>query len=118
VVMRAKLHQHHNIQREFLSVRERMSNLLMVLQEQGEVAFISLFTPEEGRAGCVVTFLAMLELCKESLLEIVQEKPFAPIFIRPVSEAVSNERVRREAEFEQQQSSNAESKSDPDSSYK
>lgn len=93
VVMRANLHQHHNVKREFLSVRERMSSLLMRLQEQGEIEFLSLFTIEEGRAGCVVTFLAMLELCKESLLEIIQEKPYAPIIIRPASQSATYERV-------------------------
>ncbi len=120
VVMRAKLHQHHNIQKEFLSVRERMSNLLAMLQEHGELEFVSLFTVEEGRAGCVVTFLAMLELCKESLLEIVQEKPLARIFIRPVTEAVANERTRKQAEFEDQLNlaGNDDSAGNPDSSYK
>ena len=82
VVMRAKLNQHHSIQREFLSVRERMSSLLSRVSEQQRVEFVSLFSPEEGRAGCVVTFLAMLELCKESLLEIVQDRPFGPIFLQ------------------------------------
>jgi len=57
VVMRANLNQHHNIQREALSVRERMSNLLALLNERGEVEFLSLFSIEEGRAGCVVSFL-------------------------------------------------------------
>ncbi len=85
VVMRATLYQQHNIVREALSVRERMSSLLVALQEQGEIEFLSLFKVEEGRAGCVVSFLAMLELCKESMLEIVQEKPFAPIFLRPAT---------------------------------
>lgn len=93
VVMRANLHQHHNVKRESLSVRERMSSLLIRLQEHGEAEFVSFFTVEEGRAGCVVTFLAMLELCKESLLEIIQEKPFAPIIIRPASQSESYERV-------------------------
>jgi len=105
VVMRANLNQHHNIQREALSVRERMSNLLATLNERGEIEFLSLFTPEEGRAGCVVSFLAMLELCKESLLEIVQEKPFAPIFLRPASASDNADRV------------NFDDASDPDSDY-
>ncbi len=105
VVMRANLNQHHNIQRETLSVRERMSNLLATLSEQGEIEFLSLFTPEEGRAGCVVSFLAMLELCKESMVEIVQEKPFAPIFLRPASASEISDRV------------NFNTDSDPDSEY-
>ncbi len=114
VVMRAKLHQHHNVQREFLSVRERMSNLLATLQERGEVEFVSLFTVEEGRAGCVVTFLAMLELCKESLLEIVQLRPLGPIFIRPVTEAVAEERARRQSEYDKE----IERDNDPDEDYR
>lgn len=115
VVMRANLHQHHNIKREFLSVRERMSNLLMLLQERGELEFISLFTIEEGRAGCVVTFLAMLELCKENLLEIVQDKPFAPILIRPATESSTHERVRFEDGLTQV--AGADTENDPDSNY-
>lgn len=112
VVMRANLHQHHNIKREFLSVRERMSSLLLILQEQGEVEFVSLFTVAEGRAGCVVTFLAMLELCKECLLEIVQEKPFDPILIRPATQSATNERVRFEDDDLVETS-----KDDPDAGY-
>ena len=93
VVMRANMNQNHNIQREALSVRERMSNLLATLNEQGEIEFLSLFTVEEGRAGCVVSFLAMLELCKESMVEIVQKEPFAPIFLRPASASSTADRV-------------------------
>ena len=105
VVMRANLNQHHNIQREALSVRERMSNLLAALNDGGEIEFLSLFTAEEGRAGCVVSFLATLELCKESLVEIFQEKPFAPIFLRPASATENADRV------------NFNDDSDPDSDY-
>lgn len=94
VVMRAKLNQHHSVKREFLSVRERMSSLLMLINEHERIDFLSLFSVEEGRAGCVVTFLAMLELCKESLLEIVQEKPFGPIFVKARTAAVDGESER------------------------
>jgi len=109
VVMRAQLHQHHSIERETLSVRERMSNLLLELKARGEIEFISLFNVEEGRAGCVVSFLAMLELCKESMVEIVQEKPFAPIFIRPASVSEERERVNFDDNFDDD--------NDPDSDY-
>lgn len=105
VVMRANLNQHHNVQREALSVRERMSNLLADLNEHGEIEFLSLFTIEEGRAGCVVSFLAMLELCKESMVEIVQKQPFAPIFLRPASASTTTDRV------------NFRDNSDPDAEY-
>jgi len=86
-------------------VRERMSNLLALLNERGEVEFLSLFSIEEGRAGCVVSFLAMLELCKESMVEIVQKEPFAPIFLRPASASTNSDRV------------NFSDDSDPDSEY-
>ena len=94
VVMRANLNQHHSVKREFLSVRERMSSLLLMLNEHQRLDFLSLFSIEEGRAGCVVTFLAMLELCKESLLEIIQDEPFAPIFIQARTAAVDDESER------------------------
>lgn len=115
VVMRANLHQQHNIQREALSVRERMSNLLVTLKEQGEIEFLSLFTVEEGRAGCVVSFLAMLELCKESLVEIVQSEPFAPIFLRPSS--VDRGSLERESDETEQVSSDQDSVKDADADY-
>ncbi len=119
VVMRANLHQHHSVKREFLSVRERMSSLLVILQEQGEVEFITLFTMEEGRAGCVVTFLAMLELCKECLLEIIQEKPFAPILIRPATQSAMHERIRFDDEMTAELDANlaGEALSNPDDDY-
>ena len=83
VAMRANLNQNHSIQRESLSVRERMSNLLALLQDNDRVEFTSLFSIEEGRAGCVVSFLAILELCKERLLDIFQDRPFGPIYLKP-----------------------------------
>ena len=69
---------------EPLSTRERMSNILDLISEAGGqfVSFSSLFRVEEGRSGVTVTFIAMLELIKESLLEIVQSEPFAPIHIK------------------------------------
>ena len=83
VLRRAEMFQHHHVQREALSVRQRMSDLLSKLQGQDNYAdFSSLFDPEEGRLGVVVSFLAMLELLKESLIEIVQAEAFAPIHLR------------------------------------
>jgi len=70
-----------------------LEEMLTLLNEHGEVEFLSLFTIEEGRAGCVVSFLAMLELCKESMVEIVQKEPFAPIFLRPASASTTADRV-------------------------
>jgi segregation and condensation protein A len=69
---------------EPLSTRERMSAILDQVQSAGDqfVPFVALFTVEEGRSGVVVTFLAMMELIKESLLDIVQTEAFAPIHVK------------------------------------
>ncbi len=85
VLRRAEMLSHHHIQREPLSVRERMSIVLSNLQTSREfIEFGSLFNAKEGRIGVVVTFLAILELVKESLIDIVQSEPFAPIYIKSV----------------------------------
>ncbi|HEY3487146.1 MAG TPA: ScpA family protein [Gammaproteobacteria bacterium] len=83
VLRRAEVLSHHHIQREPLSVRERMSIILSSLKPDAFVAFTDLFKIEEGRMGVVVTFLAILELIKESVIDIVQSEPFAPIYIKP-----------------------------------
>jgi segregation and condensation protein A len=82
VMTRAELFGHHHIQRESLSVRERMSQVLEQLDAQHFTAFTALFRPEEGRMGVVVTFMAVLELLREALLELVQVESFAPIHLR------------------------------------
>ncbi len=82
VLVRAEMFSHHHIQREALSVRERMSNVLAGLSADRFSEFSSLFTAEEGRMGVVVTFLAILELIKESLVELIQSEPFAPIYVK------------------------------------
>lgn len=82
VLVRADMFAHHQVQREPLSVRQRMSDVLSRVQGGQFVEFTSLFTPEEGRMGVVVTFLSILELIRESLLDIVQSEPFAPIHIK------------------------------------
>ncbi len=83
VVNRAEMFAHHNVQREALSVRERMSNVLAALRGREFVGFADLFELKEGRAGVIVTFLAMLELIRESLVEFVQSEAFAPIYLKP-----------------------------------
>lgn len=88
VAERAHLSGHHNIARETLSVRARMSHVLSALKIGEFCEFSTLFNPEEGRLGVVVTFLAVLELCKESVIDIVQSEPFAPIYLKPRSESV------------------------------
>ena len=82
VMHRAELFGHHAIKREALSVRQRMGELLARLSDTGFHRLESLFDIEEGRLGVVVTFLAMLELAKEMLVEIVQEAPLAPIYLK------------------------------------
>lgn len=83
VLHRADMFESHKVHREALSTRERMGKVLDQLHgHEGFVSFLAFFTPSEGRAGVVVTFLAIMELIKESLVEIVQNEPFAPIHIR------------------------------------
>lgn len=82
VLRRAEMFESHQVELEKLSTRERMSKVLDTLQDQQFVPFISLFTVEEGRLGVVVTFLAVMELIKESLVEIVQSESFGPIHVK------------------------------------
>jgi segregation and condensation protein A len=82
IVRRAKLVEHHKISREALSVREHMSIVLRQLQGHQFLEFENLFDPRRGMAVLVVTFIAMLELTRENLLEISQAEAFAPIYVR------------------------------------
>ena len=87
VLHRAELFSRHAIKREALSVRQRMGEVLAKLGDAGFHRFESLFDPEEGKIGVVVTFLAILELAKEQLLEIVQEQPLAAIYLKSLAVA-------------------------------
>jgi segregation and condensation protein A len=82
VVTRAEMLAHHHIRRESLSVRQRMSEVLLRVQKESFAEFRDLFDPGEGRMGVTVTFLALLELLKEALIELVQTEPYAPIHVR------------------------------------
>ena len=82
VLKRAKLVQHHKITREELSVREHMSMMLKHLQGRRFVEFEALFDATKGMAVLVVTFIALLELAKETLIEITQAEAYAPIYVR------------------------------------
>ncbi len=82
VLKRMDMNTHHQIRFETLTVRERMSQILSRVQGDTFTNFTDLFIPGEGRLGVVVTFLAILELLKESLIEIVQTEPFEPIHIK------------------------------------
>jgi len=81
VLVRSDMYTHHQIQMEPLSVRERMSVVLSRVQPDKFIPFVELFDPREGRLGVVVTFLAILELVKESLISIVQTDPYEPIHV-------------------------------------
>jgi segregation and condensation protein A len=82
ILKRARLVQHHKITREELSVREHMSIVLRHLQGQKFVEFEKLFDSSKGAPVLVVTFIAVLELAKETLIEITQAEAFAPIYVR------------------------------------
>lgn len=82
IMRRAQMFEKHEVARETLSTRERMSNILFQLKGGHFVSFVDFFTPEEGRLGVVVTFLAILELIKESLLDIVQHDVLGPIHVK------------------------------------
>ncbi|MGA4446407.1 segregation and condensation protein A [Ectopseudomonas chengduensis] len=86
VLRRADMFESHQITREALSTRERMSEVLERLKGGAFVPFGELFAAEEGRLGVVVTFMAVLELIKESLVELVQNEPFAVIHVRARAE--------------------------------
>lgn len=81
-IKRSEAFEHHHIERESLSTRERMSWILETVSREQFTGFDRLFTASEGKAGVVVTFLAILELVKESLIEMVQSEPYANIHIK------------------------------------
>jgi len=81
VLVRSDMFTHHHIKMEPLSVRERMSIILSRVQPDKFIPFVELFDPKEGRLGVVVTFLAILELVKESLIGLVQTNPYEPIHV-------------------------------------
>jgi segregation and condensation protein A len=82
ILKRAKLVQHHKISREELSVREHMSIVLRKLQGRKFIEFENLFDTARGLPVVIVTFIAMLELAKETLIEVTQAEAYAPIYVR------------------------------------
>lgn len=91
VLKRAELFEQHQVSREVLSTRERMTAILEKITGKGFVPFIQLFQADEGKLGIVVTFMAVLELVKESLIDLIQNEPFAPIHVKAKVEAVQYE---------------------------
>ncbi len=88
VLRRSEMYAAHEIQQEPLSLRERMTQVLSSLAVDDFVEFSSLFTEAEGRDGVIVTFIAILELLKDRVIEIVQSEVFAPIYVKPASQLV------------------------------
>jgi segregation and condensation protein A len=82
VLARSDMFAHHHVQREPLSVRQRMSDVLAALSSSSFVDFVKLFHPQEGRRGVTVTFVALLELLREGLIEIVQAEAYGPLHVR------------------------------------
>tara|TARA_Y100000741_G_scaffold270798_1_gene210869 strand:+ start:482 stop:1261 length:780 start_codon:yes stop_codon:yes gene_type:complete len=82
VLRRAEIYATHTIESEALSVRERMSNIIDTININGTVKFIDCFTFQEGRMGAIVTFLAILEMVKESLIDIIQNDDFSMIYLQ------------------------------------
>jgi len=89
LMRQARVRQHHRIRREELSVREFMGIILRRVQGRGYVAFETLFDPDAGVAGMVVSFLAVLELARERLVELVQSEALAPIYVKSCDDAVT-----------------------------
>lgn len=85
VVQRSEMFAHHHVQRERLSVRARMTDILSALEQTSFFDFGTLFRAEEGRMGVTVTFVAVLELVREGLIDIVQAEPYGPLHVRKAS---------------------------------
>jgi segregation and condensation protein A len=88
VLVRSEMFAHHHVQMEPLSVRERMSAVLVSLEKTRYLDFVKLFDPAEGRMGVTVTFLAILELLKEGLIDVVQTEAYGPIHVRASQQTV------------------------------
>jgi segregation and condensation protein A len=104
VLKRAEMFSNLHMQREPLSVRQRMSEILSRIKSSKFTGFSDLFDPEEGRMGVAVTFIAILELLRESVIEVVQSDAYAPLHIRAASAVhlVSDEGEADEAALEEQ----------------
>ncbi len=85
VFRRENLDTNHQVEKETLSVRERMTYVLSCIRDDSFIEFTQLFNYKEGRAGVVVTFIAILELLKQSMIEIIQHEAFSPIHLKAVS---------------------------------
>lgn len=86
ILERAEIYAHHYVQREVLSLREKMAQILVKLENNKFTDFVDLFTIQEGRFGVIVTFSAILELLKQAVVEMIQAEPFGKIHIKKVGE--------------------------------
>jgi segregation and condensation protein A len=91
VIRRADLFESHQVSKETLTLREKMGQVLTQLQGREFVPFVSLFTIEEGRLGVVVTFMAILELVKEGVINLVQAESFGPIHVKARAQEAEGE---------------------------
>lgn len=82
VMTRARLFADHKVERQVLSIRDRMLRILDLVNAEEFVSFTQFFTVEEGRMGVVVTFIAILELTRQSVIELVQSEPYGPIYVK------------------------------------
>jgi len=108
VLKRAEMFSHLHVQREPLSVRQRMSEILTRIKANNFTRFADLFDPEEGRMGVAVTFIAILELLRASVIEVVQSEAFAPLHVRAASSVrlVSEDGIELPADIDEYSSSN------------
>jgi segregation and condensation protein A len=105
-LQRSEMFAHHHVQREALSVRERMTQVLVGLESERYKDFVKLFDPKEGRIGVTVTFLAILELLKESLIDVIQAEPYGPIHVR-AAQSSAKARVSDDDQAAQEPSRNS-----------
>ena len=103
VLKRAEMFSNLRMQREPLSVRQRMSEILSRIKASNFTGFANLFDPEEGRMGVAVTFIAILELLRESMIEVVQSDDYAPLHVRAASTVhlVSDDEAANEADAQE-----------------
>jgi len=90
VLSRAEMFAHLHVQREALSTRQRMSEILARISDDRFTEFADLFDPKEGRMGIAVTFIALLELLREHVIELVQAEPYSPIHVRAAASAAES----------------------------
>lgn len=94
VLQRSEMYEHHAVHLEPLSVRERMTGVLAKVNEHADfIPFSSLFSAEEGRLGVVVSFLAIMELLREALIDFVQNEAFGPIYVRAAGRATAGDAI-------------------------